>query len=200
MKNCNKNTPTLETERLILRKFTNRDIGALFEILQDEEVNTYLPWFPAKTLEDAERFFKTHYECVYEQPRGYAYAVCLKTDDKPIGYIKIETDDSYDFGYGLKKEFWGRGIMTEAGSILLKQAKADGIPYVTATHDRKNFRSGAVMKRLGMTYRYSYEEQWQPKNFPVIFRMYQLNLNGKRDETYKKYWENASVRFIETNI
>lgn len=90
--------------------------------------------------------------------------------------------------------------MTEAGSILLKQAKADGIPYVTATHDRKNFRSGAVMKRLGMTYRYSYEEQWQPKNFPVIFRMYQLNLNGKRDETYKKYWENASVRFIETNI
>lgn len=59
-------------------------------------------------------------------PAGYAYAVCLKTDDKPIGYIKIETDDSYDFGYGLKKEFWGRGIMTEAGSILLKQAKADG--------------------------------------------------------------------------
>ena len=89
----------METERLILRKFTNRDIGALFEILQDEEVNTYLPWFPAKTLEDAELFFKTHYECVYEHPRGYAYAVCLKTDDKPIGYIKIETDDSYDFGY-----------------------------------------------------------------------------------------------------
>ena len=56
------------------------------------------------------------------------------------------------------------------------------------------------MKRLGMTYRYSYEEQWQPKNFPVIFRMYQLNLNGKRDETYKKYWENASVRFIEVNV
>ena len=34
------------------------------------------------------------------------------------------------------------------------------------------------MRKLGMTYRYSYEELWQPKNFPVIFRMYQLNLNG----------------------
>lgn len=59
--------------------------------------------------------------------------------------------------------------MTEAGSILLKQAKADGIPYVTATHDRKNFRSGAVMKRLGMTYRYSYEEQWATEKFPRNF-------------------------------
>ena len=33
------NTPTLETERLILRKFTEEDINALFLILKDEEVN-----------------------------------------------------------------------------------------------------------------------------------------------------------------
>ena len=40
-----------------------------------------------------------------------------------------------------------------------------------------------------MTYRYSYKEQWQPKNLPVIFRMYQLNLNGNNDFVYKKYWD-----------
>ena len=33
------NTPALETERLILRKFTEQDMEALFLILQDEEVN-----------------------------------------------------------------------------------------------------------------------------------------------------------------
>ena len=38
------NTPTLETERLILRKFTEQDMEALFLILQDEEVNRFLPW------------------------------------------------------------------------------------------------------------------------------------------------------------
>ena len=37
------NTPTLETERLILRKFTSQDMDALFLILQDEEVNRFLP-------------------------------------------------------------------------------------------------------------------------------------------------------------
>lgn len=35
------NTPTLETERLILRKFTEQDMEALFFILQDEEVNSF---------------------------------------------------------------------------------------------------------------------------------------------------------------
>jgi len=42
----NLNTPTLETERLILRKFTENDIEALFAIYKDEEVNILLSWFP----------------------------------------------------------------------------------------------------------------------------------------------------------
>ena len=37
------NTPVLETERLILRKFTGEDIEALYLLLKDEEVNTFLP-------------------------------------------------------------------------------------------------------------------------------------------------------------
>ncbi len=40
------NTPTLTTERLILRKFSENDLEALFKIYSDEEVNTFLPWFP----------------------------------------------------------------------------------------------------------------------------------------------------------
>ena len=35
------NTPMLETERLILRKFTENDLEALFLILKDEEVNRF---------------------------------------------------------------------------------------------------------------------------------------------------------------
>ena len=54
-----------------------------------------------------------------------------------------------------------------------------------------------VMRKLGMTYRYSYEELWQPKNFPVIFRMYQLNLNGDNEFVYRKYWDEATNHFVE---
>lgn len=53
------------------------------------------------------------------------------------------------------------------------------------------------MRRLGMRYRYSYKEQWQPKNFPVTFRMYQLNFDGRDQNVYRKYWDLSAVRFIE---
>lgn len=193
----NMNTPELTTKRLILRKFTENDIGALYNIFSDKEVNQFLPWFPLTTIEDAWVFYKKQFECKYNQPCSYNYAICLKEDNCPIGYINIGTNDSYDFGYGLCKEFWHRGIVTEAGRAVIKQAAEDGIPYITATHDVNNPRSGEVMKRLGMTYRYSYEEQWQPKDFLVIFRMYQLNLDGNENRIYKKYWKNSAVHFFE---
>ena len=53
------------------------------------------------------------------------------------------------------------------------------------------------MRNVGMQYQYSYEEQWQPKNILVTFRMYQLNLDGQEERVYKKYWDNAAVRFVE---
>ena len=72
------NTPLLETERLILRKFTENDLEALFNIYSNEEVNTYLPWFPLTSLEEAASLFKEKYQEVYKRPYGYHYAICPK--------------------------------------------------------------------------------------------------------------------------
>ena len=191
------NTPTLETERLVLRKFTLDDIGALYLILSDVEVNRFLPWYPVKGIEETERFYEERYASKYREGHSYAYAICLKEDNCPIGYINVDMGDSHDFGYGLRKEFWHRGIVTEAGKAVVSQVRNDGLPYITATHDRNNPRSGGVMRNIGMKYCYSYEEQWQPKNIPVVFRMYQLNLDGNEERVYKKYWNLADVRFIE---
>lgn len=64
------NTPLIETDRLILRKFTENDISALFSILSDEDVNCYLPWFPLKSLDETKAFFQDRYAEVYKQKRG----------------------------------------------------------------------------------------------------------------------------------
>ena len=194
------NTPTLKTDRLILRKFTEEDVEALFLILKDEEVNKFLPWYPVKDLEEARQFYKERYASKYAQFQGYAYAICLKENNFPIGYIKVDIEEPHDFGYGLRREFWHKGIVTEAGRAVIEQVKKDGIPYITATHDRNNPRSGGVMRNVGMKYQYSYEEQWQPKDFPVIFRMYQLNLNGNENQVYKKYWDTSTVHFVEPDL
>ena len=50
------NTPTLETERFILRKFSENDLEALFKIYNDKEVNRFLPWYPLKTMDEAKQF------------------------------------------------------------------------------------------------------------------------------------------------
>ena len=189
------NTPTLTTERLTLRRFTGGDLGALFRILRDGTVNEFLPWYPVKDMAETKQFYEERYAAKYARPRAYAYAICLKGGG-PIGYINVDTEEPYDLGYGLLQEFWHRGIVTEAARAVIEQVKKDGLPYITATHDRNNPRSGGVMRNVGMEYCYSYEEQWQPKGIPVVFRMYQLNFDGS-GFVYKKYWEESRAHFVE---
>lgn len=195
-------SPKIQTNRLLLRKFQTGDEKALLDILGDKEVNTFLPMFPLKTLREAREYLEAHYLKKYkEEKAGFYYAICLLSDhDIPIGYIHVEADAPYDLGYGLKKEFWHRGIASEAAGALVDKAKETGFPYITATHDIHNPRSGEVMKKIGMTYQYSYCEQWQPKDFPVIFRMYQLNLDGRKNRVYMGYWNQYPDHFVEKNI
>ena len=88
----------------------------------------------------------------------------------------------------------------EAAKAVLAQMKRDGMTYARATHDEKNPASGRVMEKIGMKYRYSYREQWQPKNIPVIFRIYQINLDGRDDRVYRAYWERYPEHFISERI
>ena len=185
----------IDTERLLLREFAETDLDAFFAIMRDEEVNRFLPWFPAKTREEAAQMLRERYLDVKE---GVSLAICLKEEDIPIGYVKIGGAPAYDLGYGLRKEYWHRGIVTEAAKALVSRAKADGLPYITATHDINNPRSGGVMRNIGMRYCYTYEELWQPKNFPVHFRMYQRNFDGQ-DRVYREYWDRYP-HFIEENV
>ena len=191
------NTPILTTGRLILRPFALADAPAYFELMKDEEVNCFLPWFPMKTLQEAEEHLVRRYINSYQRPIGFRYALCLKEENRPIGYINISNEDSYDFGYGLQKAYWNQGLVTQGSRAVLSVAKKAGIPYVTATYDILNPASGRVMEKLGMTYQYSYKELWQPKNKWVTYRLYQLNLDGNRSRSYQGYWNRYPNHFIE---
>ena len=185
----------IETNRLILRRFEESDLEAVYLLFSDKEVNAFLPWYPVKDMDEAAHFLEQRLK-----GKKYCFAVCLKEDHYPIGYVYAEEDDSHDFGYALRKEYWHQGIVSEAGAAVIEFLKKEGLPYITATHDKNNPRSGAVMKRIGMHYCYSYKEQWQPKNFPVIFRMYQLNFDGQEHRVYQKYWNLYDAHFIEADI
>ena len=76
------------------------DVNALFLILKDEEVNTFLPWYPVKNLDETRKFYEERYVDKYRQAYAYAYAICLKSDNFPIGYIKVDMEEHHDFGFG----------------------------------------------------------------------------------------------------
>lgn len=190
------NTPTIETKRLILRKFTEEDVHDFLKIMSDKEVNTFLPWFPLENLSEAKEFLEKNYLSYYEKASAYRYAICLKESNRPIGYVNLSGGESNDFGYGLRKEFWHKGIATEAAKAVIEKIKNAGYLYITATHDVNNPRSGEVMKRLGMSYCYSYIENWQPKDIFVTFRMYQLNFNKNDEQIYMGYWNRYENHFV----
>lgn len=187
----------IKTARLILREFTEDDLSALGEILADEDVNHYLPWFPLKTPEEVQHFYQNRILTRYEMREGYYFAVCLQTDNKPVGYISVSGSEEHDFGYGLVKPLWGQGIITEACQEVIEFLREQDYKFITATHDVKNIASGKVMEKLGMTYQYSYVEQWQPKNIEVTFRMYQLNFDVENNFVYQAYWDKYPNHFVE---
>lgn len=190
-------TPKLETERLVLPKFTDNDLQPLFEILRDPQVNTFLTWYTLKEISEAKRFLQERFLAYYEKPSTYRYAICLKENNSPIGYVWLADDESHDFGFALKREFWNMEIVTEGARAVVEQIKRGGYTYITATHDKNNSQSGSVMKKLGMQYKYSYVEQWQPKDIEVTFKMYQLNFDGNTERTYMGYWERYKNHFVE---
>lgn len=165
-----------------MRKFELQDADELFRILSDEEVNRFLPWFPHKTREETLRFLQDSVFADCDKAIAYRYAVVLRSESRVIGYLSFlgidEKDRSGDIGYGPLREYWGKGIMTEAVKALLFRLKADGFRYATATHGVQNPASGRVMQKCGMRYVRTYPEFWQPKGIWVNFNLYRIDLNG----------------------
>ena len=194
-----RNTPRMETPRLILRRFVPEDAPALWELLRDREVNRFLPWFPVETLAEAEKFLRDRFLDTYRTETGWRYAVCLREEpERPVGYVNIAPGEAHDLGYGLGKACWHRGLITEAARAVAEQVRRDGgLPFLTATHDVLNPRSGGVMQNIGMTYRYTYRERVEPKKEWVAFRFYQLNLTEPADYVWKGYWESHPIHWIE---
>ena len=176
------NTPRLETERLILRRFVLSDAEDLFRILSDEEVNRFLPWFAHRSVAETRAWLAEDVFPDYRKPVAYRYALERKGENRVVGYLSLLGVDAAErcgeVGYGLLRESWGQGLMTEACLALFAQLRRDGFRYATATHDAENPASGRVMQKCGMRYVRSYPERWQPKDKDVVFRLYRIDWEG----------------------
>ena len=114
-------TNIIETKRLVLRDFIEKDIIYLKKILKDKDVMKFSIKGPCNDLE-IESLFKTFIEDQKKYGFG-AMAISLKDADKWIGFCGVFRGKINDFGYRLFKEYWNKGYATEAISACKNYLK-----------------------------------------------------------------------------
>ena len=152
----------LETQRLILRKWTEEDAESLFEYAKDPEVGPITGWPPHKNVEESKNVIRNVLngaEC---------YAICRKENNIAIGSIELilnshtdmtERDDECELGYWLGQPFWGRGYMPEAASALIRPGFEDlGMTTIWCGYYDGNRKSKRVQEKLGFVFHHTCNE------------------------------------------
>lgn len=151
-------TVKIETKRLLLRQFTEKDASAMFNNwASDEKVTEFLRWPAHKSIEITKRILKEWID-LYKNNDFYQWAIVFKeNDDEPIGTISVveknERRDIMHIGYCIGSKWWNQGVTSEAFSgiisFLFDEVKVNRIE---SQHDPNNPNSGKVMVKCGLKY------------------------------------------------
>ncbi|ONI44374.1 GNAT family N-acetyltransferase [Candidatus Epulonipiscioides gigas] len=150
-------TETIETNRLILRRFVKSDIALAFKNwVTDERVTEFLTWEAHKNIDITDTVISSWIQD-YEKNNFYQWAIILKEINEPIGSIgavsQKENLDMVHIGYCIGYNWWNKGIVSEAFSAIIKfffeQIKVNRIESL---HDSNNPASGKVMLKCGLKY------------------------------------------------
>ncbi|MCR5503844.1 MAG: GNAT family N-acetyltransferase [Lachnospiraceae bacterium] len=170
-------TKTIETERLILRRYVVEDYKDMFQNwTSDPEVTRFLSW-PTHPDMEFTRSLLTEWTGYYDDGGTYNWGITVRGDDHVIGSIAVvERDErtcTVELGYCLGRAYWGREIMAEALKAVIRYL-FDGekdLNRIIATHDVRNEKSGRVMLKSGM-------------HFDGILRASKKNNTGIHDTAY----------------
>ncbi|MEU8245495.1 GNAT family N-acetyltransferase [Nonomuraea sp. NPDC048916] len=150
----------LETDRLILRRFTEADADRLFELHNDPDVMRFLNGGrPAArdviVNETLPRFISSGFFAAVERSTG-AF----------LGWFHLRAPEGGDpaepeLGYRLHKTCWGRGYATEGSLALIGEAFGElGARRVFATTMTANRGSRRVMEKCGMRHTRTFHGDW----------------------------------------
>ena len=159
----------LETERLILRRFTADDVDHLVELDSDPEVMRYLTGGPPtpreEIVDDILPFFLNYYS---RSPEYGFWAAIEKAGGDFVGWFHLrpkqgDPPDQPELGYRLRRSAWGKGYGTEASRALIDKGFLEsGAERIVASTYQDNVASRRVMEKVGMrlvrTYRLTPEE------------------------------------------
>lgn len=152
----NLNGRKIVTERLILRPFEYSDLDDFYEYASVEGVGEMAGWKHHESREESQKILDLFIR------EDKTFAICLKENNKVIGSLGVEKygmEDKFseffdyngrELGFVLSKKFWGRGIMPEAVSAVIKFLFYEcSLDFLLCGHFLNNGQSKKVQQKCG---------------------------------------------------
>lgn len=136
----------METERLVVRRFTPDDWKDLYEYLSQEEVVRFEPY--EVFTEEASKE-----EAINRSNNKAFWAICLKESKKLIGniYLSKQEFDTWELGYVFNKNYQNKGYATESARFLIDNIfRNHNARRVIAMCSPLNTSSWKLLERLGL--------------------------------------------------
>ncbi|GAA0180997.1 GNAT family N-acetyltransferase [Clostridium sediminicola] len=116
--------PVLESEKLILKKIEKEDVQEVFAIYSNEKVFELCGILPKRNIETVGKMIG-HFERDFNKKSRIKFGIFLKNEsNKLVGIIEPmdfkKKINMVSLGYFLAEEYWGKGIASEAISIMIK--------------------------------------------------------------------------------
>ena len=148
----------LETERLLLRRFTHDDVDNLYHLDSDPEVMRYVTGGATTPREVVEHVDLPAFMSYDDRGDGYGFWAAIdKSTGRFLGWFHLRPQegdpvDQPELGYRLRREVWGMGYATEGARALIRKGFTDlGAQCVVAMAFRDNLASRRVMEKSDMT-------------------------------------------------
>jgi RimJ/RimL family protein N-acetyltransferase len=145
--------PTLRGERVSLRQLREEDADALFHVFSDPEVTRY--WSsPPMTDRIEARALLAEIDTLREEGTLLQWGIVEAGGGSVVGTATLADINREhrraELGFALRRGLWGRGLASEAVSLLLDQAfGAMGLHRIEADTDPGNQSAMRLLERLG---------------------------------------------------
>jgi len=146
---------TIETERLILKKWTlsDEDIDGLYDFAKNPNVGPNAGWAPHASREESREIIENIFLPYH------VWSIREKATGRIIGNIGLEPDrrredvNSMELGYSLAEDAWGKGYMTEAARAVIDYGFREfGLVVMGICTGPDNVRSQRVIEKCGFVY------------------------------------------------
>jgi RimJ/RimL family protein N-acetyltransferase len=157
----------LETERLLLRRFTEHDVDHLVELDGDPDVMHFVTGGRATPRAEIESDVLPAFLGYYTRFAGYGFwAAIEKSTGRFLGWFHFRPandtrPNEVELGYRLHKSAWGKGYATEGSRALIDKGFAElGVERVVAFTMVVHVASRRVLEKSGLRFVRIFHQPW----------------------------------------